>query len=287
MAAQDSSYALASSFDRRTTVDSDDIADDTEAEVTLVGDPWGRSGERAVVREDAGGKSKKKPDVRGELLARRTASGVVSVASVKRAAAQAASASAPVPVATPPKVPRPTAAAPTFATAPTVPDASPISSPPPSRSVARPPALPTKSSAVPSSAPPPPSAIFEPPCAPPPTAATESATLPPAAIAEPPSAAVESAPPPTPIVAPSPLVFTPIDPWGATAPTNDVDVGYEEALRGMSRGSLTRIALTALVFVALVATSPFTLLLQFLASQWKRASAIVEKRRRPAGPAED
>lgn len=262
MAAEES-YAQASSFDRRTTVDND--FDDTEAEVTLVGDPWSRSGERPVAREDAGSKTKKKPDVREELLARRTASGVVAVASVKRAAAQAGGTSASVAV--PPKVPRPTAAA-TFATAPTIPDASP-SAPTPSRSVARPPALPTKPATV-AASPPPPAPIFEPA----PAAVAESA---------PPPVQPLSTPPPAPVVAPAPLVFTPIDPWAATAKANDVDVAYEEALRGMSRSSLARIALTALVFLALVLTAPFTFVLHFLASQWRRASAIVERRdRRPA-----
>ncbi len=75
----------------------DDDADDTEADITLVGDPWTRSGEHPIAQA-ARGAGKKKSDIR-ELLARRTSSGVVSVASVQRGAE--------VPRPTPSAAPRP------------------------------------------------------------------------------------------------------------------------------------------------------------------------------------
>lgn len=96
--------------DRVTTIDDD--PDDTEADITLVGDPWTRSGERQVARTS----EKKKSDIRELLLSKRTSSGVVSVASVERAAAAQRAPSIPRPTPSvapaPPPVPAPAPAPP-------------------------------------------------------------------------------------------------------------------------------------------------------------------------------
>lgn len=187
--------------------------DDTEADITLVGDPWSRSGERPVARVKQG--AEKKPDVR-ERLARRTTSAVVAKASVERAKA----ASGPVKPA--PPVPRP---------APEEEEKASV--------VALPPPVPP------------------------------SATVP--DVAELPDLSL--LPPTLPAV---------------LAPPIEVDVAYEEALRGMSAGPLdgvTRVVATALLFVALVVVGivrlPFDALavgVRFLAARWTRASAIVAGR---------